>query len=162
MNISCTVETISPRAFDGCSSMESITIPGTVTYIDGRVFANCTGLRRIVCEGTTPNPISDYAFKSDISYSIYDNATLFVPYEAITDYCNHRVWGKFFRVVPFIGAGPGDVNGDGVVNISDVTSLINMLLSGGDSMPEYVDVSGDGKVSIGDVTTLINMLLRGY
>ena len=51
----------------------------------------------------------------------------------------------------------GDVNKDGFVNITDVTTLIDMLLSD-ESTPE-ADVDGDGAVSITDVTTLIDLLL---
>ena len=51
----------------------------------------------------------------------------------------------------------GDVNKDGFVNITDVTTLIDMLLSD-ESAPE-ADVDGDGTVSITDVTTLIDLLL---
>ena len=57
----------------------------------------------------------------------------------------------------------GDVNCDGFITISDVTSLINYLLSGDDSIikVENADLNFDGKVSITDVTTLINYLLSG-
>ena len=53
----------------------------------------------------------------------------------------------------------GDVNGDGKVNVSDVTTLINMIL-GVTAMNESVaDVNGDGKVNVSDVTALINIIL---
>ena len=57
----------------------------------------------------------------------------------------------------------GDLNGDGKVAISDVTALINYLLSDGGSTIDAAaaDLNGDGKVSIADVTTLINYLLSG-
>ncbi len=57
----------------------------------------------------------------------------------------------------------GDTNGDGKVNISDVTWLINYLLAGCTSSfhTENADVNEDGKISINDVTTLINLLLQG-
>ncbi len=55
---------------------------------------------------------------------------------------------------------PGDVDGDGVVNIADVTALIDILLSGG-TVPANADVDGDGIVNIADVTALIDMLLSG-
>ena len=57
----------------------------------------------------------------------------------------------------------GDVNGDGYVNISDVTSLINYLLSGNTESLEVdnADTNKDSKVSISDVTTLISYLLGG-
>ncbi len=54
----------------------------------------------------------------------------------------------------------GDVDGDGNVSISDVTALIDILLSGG-TAPAAADVNGDGIVSIADVTALIDMLLSG-
>lgn len=55
---------------------------------------------------------------------------------------------------------PGDVNHDGVVNISDVTTLIDLLLgSAGETCEICADVDGDSNVSISDVTTLIDMLL---
>ena len=54
----------------------------------------------------------------------------------------------------------GDVNRDGVVNISDVTSLIDLLLSGGEMIPEG-DCNQDGAMNITDVTVLIDYLLGG-
>ncbi len=55
----------------------------------------------------------------------------------------------------------GDVNCDGVVNIADVTALIDYLL--GNSPQEFdeqaADVNGDGVINIADVTALIDMLL---
>ena len=54
----------------------------------------------------------------------------------------------------------GDVDGDGKVAISDVTALIDILLSGG-TAPGSADVNGDNKVTIDDVTALIDLLLGG-
>ena len=55
----------------------------------------------------------------------------------------------------------GDANADGVVNIVDVTVLIDVLLndnvSGYD--PDAADVNGDGRITITDVTELIDQLL---
>ena len=53
---------------------------------------------------------------------------------------------------------PGDVNQDGNVNISDVTDLIDCLLSNG-TPSSTADVNGDGDVNIADVTALIDLLL---
>ena len=57
----------------------------------------------------------------------------------------------------------GDVNGDGSVNISDVTALIDYLLSGnalGISL-SGADCNQDSSVNISDVTALIDYLLSG-
>ena len=57
----------------------------------------------------------------------------------------------------------GDVNGDGSVNISDVTTLIDYLLSGNASGVNLTaaDCNQDSSVNISDVTTLIDYLLSG-
>lgn len=59
---------------------------------------------------------------------------------------------------------PGDVNGDDRINISDVTALIDFLLSDDDSHinRENSDVNGDGKINISDVTSLIDILLTQH
>ena len=54
----------------------------------------------------------------------------------------------------------GDVDGDNNVNITDVTTLIDMLLTGADMVPA-ADCDLDNKMSIADVTTLIDFLLSG-
>jgi hypothetical protein len=53
----------------------------------------------------------------------------------------------------------GDVNGDGRVNVSDVTALINMILGMTTMDQETADVNGDGRVNVSDVTALINIIL---
>ena len=56
----------------------------------------------------------------------------------------------------------GDVNQDGHVNISDVTSLINYLLSkdAGTYSIDNADTNRDGSVTIADVTLLISSMLN--
>ncbi len=58
----------------------------------------------------------------------------------------------------------GDVDGDGYINIADVTALIRYLLSHNATGIELdnADVNGDGVINIADVTTLINRLLKGH
>ena len=57
----------------------------------------------------------------------------------------------------------GDVNGDGNVNISDVTALIDYLLTGNASGINLsgADSNQDGSINISDVTALIDYLLTG-
>lgn len=54
---------------------------------------------------------------------------------------------------------PGDVNGDGEVNISDVSDIIDVILSGNYS--PMSDVNGDGEINITDINAVIDAILRG-
>jgi hypothetical protein len=53
---------------------------------------------------------------------------------------------------------PGDVNGDGEVNIADVNVIIDMILSS-NALPNG-DVNGDGEVNIADVNAVIEIILN--
>ena len=55
---------------------------------------------------------------------------------------------------------PGDINGDGIVNMKDVTRLVNYLNDneGYEVIKKALDVNGDGVVSIKDVTRLVEYL----
>ena len=71
----------------------------------------------------------------------------------------------FYKIVHcLVGYEPGDVNGDGLVSVLDVTTLISYLL-GNDEIPfdnynrSAADLNRDGNVSINDVTALIDRLL---
>ena len=55
----------------------------------------------------------------------------------------------------------GDANGDGNVDVLDVTAIINYVL-GKNPSPFFFDnanVNGDDVVNVLDVTTIINMIL---
>lgn len=56
---------------------------------------------------------------------------------------------------------PGDINCDGFVNISDVTSLIDYLGDESQISTKNADVNGDESINISDVTELIDILLSG-
>ena len=56
-------------------------------------------------------------------------------------------------------AGKADVDGDGVVDVADAVRVINLCLTG-----EYAakaDVDGDGVVDVADAVRVINVCLRG-
>ena len=53
-----------------------------------------------------------------------------------------------------------DVDGDGQVNIADVTALIDMLLQPKMIMQNQHDIDGSGQLNIADVTALIDHILN--
>ena len=57
---------------------------------------------------------------------------------------------------------PGDANGDSIVNVTDVTMLINAVLNDNFSAinEANADMDGNGVLNVTDVTMLINMVLN--
>ena len=53
----------------------------------------------------------------------------------------------------------GDVNHDGVVDLADVTLLINKVLNDDATQIYNPDVNGDGNVDVADVSTLVSLIL---
>ncbi|MBR4828459.1 MAG: C10 family peptidase [Muribaculaceae bacterium] len=51
-----------------------------------------------------------------------------------------------------------DVNCDGEVNLVDVNTVINAILTDGDTSSS-ADVNGDGEINIGDINVLLNVIL---
>ena len=57
----------------------------------------------------------------------------------------------------------GDVNGDGYVNVTDVTLLVNNLLGfeNASFVAANADLNGDNDITVTDVTALVNLILNG-
>ena len=68
-----------------------------------------------------------------------------------------------YKIGKNVGGGqtgvPGDVNGDGDVNIGDINALIAVILGAEDTTQGRSDVNGDGDVNIGDINAVINLIL---
>ena len=64
-----------------------------------------------------------------------------------------------YAAMPPDGPQPvlGDVNGDGEVNISDVSCIIDLILSG--TVSPAGDVNGDSEVNITDINMVIDIIL---
>jgi hypothetical protein len=104
-----------------------------------------------------------------------DNPRIFAPavpgenrIRALTTGVNGFIHGgtashaHLFTYIPS-GAGKGDPNGDGEIDVSDVVYLINYLFVGGPApVPlEAGDANSDGVVDVSDVVYLINYLFAG-
>lgn len=66
------------------------------------------------------------------------------------------------RQIEMSTAQRGDVNRDGVINITDINALIGIILSGNaaGAINPLVDLNGDGSVTIADINSLINIILK--
>lgn len=117
---------------------------------------------------------SDYApfYTSGIrgnAMTYTDNWTSFVDYAMGADFpdatavlgCGTNVELPVTEVGYTYERMVGDVNGDGYISISDVTTLIDMLLGADTGFPVNADVNADSGITISDVTALIDILLSG-
>ncbi len=151
------------------------------TWLDGtlsngiRFSTSCPshdGSWRITCDGSESlpswlnislidiiNATGFHGVRANVSASALPSGMTYreavVRFEIPGDYIEY----KFMQGTQPMGYR-GDVNADGTVSISDVTQLIDILLSGAQGGPT-ADVNADGSVTISDVTQLIDMLLGG-
>ena len=85
-------------------------------------------------------------------------APLYVPKQSVEAYRVANAWKHFENIVPIDDLG--DVNGDGQVNMDDLTTLINVLVFNNVTFnTALADSNLDGKIGMDDLTTLINILV---
>jgi hypothetical protein len=113
-------------AFGSCYHLTKLTIGSGVARIGSGAFANCS-LQEIICKPATPPVMAD----SDC-FTCYDTATLQVHPAVANSYRATSYWNMFANIVAEkkVAPAPGDVNGDGQLNVSDVTTILNSLLNG--------------------------------
>lgn len=150
-------------AFWGCTSLESIVFPDGISTIEEYAFAECYSLKSV----TIPKSVTSigrelfYGLTSDITIYGYEDSyaqSYVKSYSAGNKLIFKAIDGK--KVLK------GDANGDGIVNVSDVTHM-QFHISGSkndDGTPmidesdkavlEALDLNGDGQLTVLDVTEL--------
>lgn len=66
-------------------------------------------------------------------------------------------------VLNFVPYTPGDANGDGEINVGDVSAMINYIIgtpAAGTFIPAAADVNGDGEINVGDLSAVINIIIN--
>ena len=95
-----------------------------------------------------PDPDADYQEYCGLSHVIKDGKIIY----------------KGMRYNPALFDIPGDVNGDGEINIADANSVIDIVVMGGNAghtRAPAADANDDGEVNIGDINYIINFILNG-
>ena len=155
------VESIGENAFQGCTALTNVTIGNGMTAISSKAFNYCNALKTVICCGMVP-PVM--ASSNCFTSAAYTRATLCVPRSAQAEYSTADYWYKFNQIEGYGSAGPGDVNGDGIIGIADITALIDYRLYGETNNEFYfesADLNGNGRIDIADISTLIDMMLFG-
>ena len=153
------VTTIGDFAFYNVSaSVDTMWLPSSVSYLGDRAMAGMIGMKSLKTDA-----VDVPALGNDVWAGVEQSTvSLIAPTSESTElYKAADQWMEFFFPADddFI---LGDVNGDGLVTVADVTALINAVLSGsGDIDERAADLNGDGQITVADVTALINMVLSG-
>ena len=142
--------------------IESLAAKKRVQLKNVKVYAGDASAAKSASESGDENTrtITDITGTSYTVENLTENATYEYKVKAI-DANAQSAWSNIVEVVLTAGQTfqKGDVNGDGRVNVSDVTALINMILGIVPVNEELADVNSDGKVNVSDVTALINIIL---
>jgi len=149
------VTSIGTSAFEQCKSLSSVTIGNGIMSISYYAFKDCNSLSKVICQAQThPTLQGSTVFNNNT----YDEATLYVPFASIPDYLTATGW-KLFANVESIDNEIiiGDVNCDGEVNISDINSVLDMILNGGTDLSG--DVNDDQEVNIDDINIIIQIII---
>ena len=148
------VTDIGVSAFYGCSDLERVTIGKSVTSIDIQAFCSCWALTDIFCLAATPPSLDGTTFNEEI----YQQATLTVSKYSVSAYKTANYWKNFTSIVGFL---QGDLNGEGVIDVSDVTMLIGAVLNSTPVNFGAADMNFDSIIDVADVTALISRVLNG-
>ena len=162
------VNTIGDRAFSSCLSLKKVTLSNGLTKIGNNAFFNTTlDTIRIPSTVTEMYPI-DYIdnvyvqWKEPIfvegtrTYS----STLYVPGGTKEKYMTSDYWKTFTNIVEYFTLG--DVNNDGLINITDAIGIVNHILKQTPSVfvEGAADVNQDGIINVTDAISVINKILK--
>ncbi|MDO4957608.1 MAG: leucine-rich repeat protein, partial [Bacteroidales bacterium] len=124
-----TVAMIGSYALYKCKDLTNVTIQDSVTSIREAAFTYCSNLTSIKVRINEPLNIKPNVFDGVDKA----NCTLYVPKGSLSGYSSAEVWKDFVNIVEFDEYDPDakkyDVNGDGVVDVADITALAKYILT---------------------------------
>lgn len=125
-----TITLIGNEAYYGCTGLTSLDIPGSVTSIGSSAFRYVSNLAKLYVHWQNPLTIT-----SDVLDGIDKNTcVLYVPKGSVDNYKTAAVWTDFSNIEENPADDPllkkYDVNGDGTVDVADITTLANYILHG--------------------------------
>ncbi|MCM1132031.1 MAG: leucine-rich repeat protein [Ruminococcus flavefaciens] len=170
------LEEMGNRAFYDNFNLRKINIPEKVNGTLFSVFAGCNNLKEIAFENDS-DEINGYrtfsSFDLDIPYlnaldGVNDvQIAVYVPDNKITDY--HMILGinsDNIIILPIStkkdDSNPFDVNGDGIVSISDAVAMQSYLLGGTVENIGNTDIDGDGRADVFDFLLMKKIIIDNW
>lgn len=122
---------------------------------DGMIFATGDSLRARVFNTFGLSGISMPKSLEDKHFDVYAILTT----DIINDSINYVL--SFTKAIEEVNGTVGDVNGDGVVDVADISSIISVMageLNEDDPAVARADVNADGSVDVADISTVITIM----
>ncbi len=151
--------TVLPERIFYCdSALTEVELPSTLKTVDVYLFFDCPITKLTVKATTPPTPVEGRSEYVPMHRFDKSQCVLYVPRGSKAAYMATELWSGFKDYVEIDVATKGDVNGDGIVDITDVNRVINMVLGKVDKTSAG-DIDGSGDVDITDVNGVINIML---
>ncbi len=144
------IETIGDYAFYNLDQLTTLQLPGSLSYVGAKAMAGMTGLDSIRIAATTVPLLGDSVW-AGVDQS---RVRLFAK---VDDYATSDQWQEFkFGHFYYLG----DVNNDGLIDVSDITAIISYIL--GNTTEDFTwiaaDINDDGVIDATDISRLINII----
>jgi len=148
--------------FAGCTSLETIVIPGTITILEDNLFQGCKNLKSITIPKSVKK-IKDEVFDGcsslmDVYYTGTEEEWKAIEnYEALKDVTIH------YNYVPESPVSLGNLNGDNSIDATDAAFLLSAAAAagaGGESgltaeQTAAADLNGDGAFDASDAALIL-------
>lgn len=149
----CSLTSFSSGTFRGCTSLETISIPASVSYLNSQVFVGCNNLKEIHCQSGVA-PIAT----EDTYGNQFKSAVIYVPTGAISNYKTTSGWCMFsnYKEDPKLSyIRKSDMKSDNV-SLSNDTLYCNLTSDEVGNLRDYVLGSAS------DLSSIKHAVLSGY
>lgn len=156
LTIPNSVTSIGNGAFYGWVNLKELTIGSNVQLIGDSAFINAS-IQKINTPHKTPPEIGERTFNR----STLNNSKVFIPARCHLNYMRDQNWREFYFIIQEETAFSGDVNCDSEINVADINSIIDRILSNNNEFDYNSDVNNDGEINIADINSIIQKILDG-
>lgn len=148
--LDCSFNYLTSFSVSGCSSMKKIEL-----YGNKMTSSSMTTLINSLPTRTSTNKGELLVLYNSGESNVFTSAHATAA--AAKYWTSYRYNGSYWEIIA--ASLPGDVDGNGVVGMDDLTALINYLVYGTSINMTGADVDGNGVVGMDDLTGLINYLV---
>ena len=164
-----TTTTVNNGMFTNDATAQTITIYGTATVNGGIITNNGQG-SGIASNGSVE--ITDCRISAWNMLICWEGATMVcsgglysepIPENLLAEGCEcvENIDADTMETYPYkvVKGSRGDVNGDGSVDVADISTVISVMAGGeSEETEKAADVNGDGNVDVADISTVISIM----